>query len=152
MSNQFPSGVPGHSYNRIFETIVKDPSSPTLEEMASYFIYKKAKREWATNYCQRNNQKPDEKILAEYVATYTESRLEGLSKEGQQIVASFAQSVVEEVTPQILRRALRHRSFFREAGVAAVGATFYTLVLITIALIAKFADIDLKGILERVFK
>ncbi|MFZ2107173.1 MAG: hypothetical protein WAV18_17665 [Roseiarcus sp.] len=139
------------SYNKIFETLVKDASNPELEEMISYFIYKKSKREWATNFYERNGNKPNDQNLFEYVETYTPARLKGLLNEARGIIATYAESVIEEVTPQILQRALSERSFVRDASVAAAGGAIYTVILILLALIAKFADIDVLEVLERVF-
>jgi hypothetical protein len=146
-----PTDSGATNYNRIFEKLVKNPSDPSLEEMVSYFIYKRSKREWATEFYERNGKKPDDQHLAAYVETYTTSRLEGISKEGSGIVAAFADSVIDEVTPQILRRALKEKSFIRDALVATVGAMFYTVCLIVIFLILKFADIDVYSIAEKVF-
>jgi hypothetical protein len=141
---------PNHNYNSIFETIVRDSSSPKLDEMASYFLYKRAKREWATRYFERFKRKPDEPALIEYVESYTTTRLDGIVREGKGIVATYAESVIEEVTPQILKAALSERSFLRDASVAFVGAAIYTVILIAISLILAFADIDVYSIFHRV--
>jgi len=149
--SQVPPATEAPNYNHIFETLIPDPSSPGLEEMVSYFIYKRAKREWATKFYKRIGHKPDEAHLVEYVESYTESRLNGITSESQQIVASFAQSIIDEVRPQITEEALKERNFVRDAGVAAFGAAIYTLVLIVLALFAKFAHIDIVGIVESIF-
>lgn len=141
----------GSPYNAIFEKLVDD--APPDEQVAgaiAYVFYKVAKREWVMDFCERNGRPPNDAELNAYIATWTESRISGVADQARSSLASFASYVIEKERPRIVEEALRERSFWREAGVAFVGAFFYTVALLIFAVILKFAHIDLLAILEKI--
>ena len=137
-------------YNKIFETLIdRSGNEHVLIGYVAYVTYKVAKREWVRGFCTCNGRNPNPNELKQYISTRTDSRFTGLRNESAQILAAFADFIIEEERPSIEKKALQHQSFFRDAGVACVGALFYTLLLISFALLLKVADIDALGIFER---
>jgi len=62
-------------------------------------------------------------------------------------LAEYAQSVIENEEPRILKKALRG-SFWRAVWPSMVGALLYTLILIAFAIVLALSGIDLLGILK----
>lgn len=142
-----PSATP--DYNRLFEQLVDE--APDEEEVAgaiAYVLYKIAKREWVREFIERERRRPTDAEIRAYISTWTDSRINGVRSEARSSLASFAAYVIEREKPNIVEEALKHRSFFREAGVAFVGAFLYTIALLLFAVVLKFAHIDLLSILQ----
>ncbi|MGB8276473.1 MAG: hypothetical protein WCF20_00830 [Methylovirgula sp.] len=138
-------------YNTIFEKLVGDPEEENLEGYISYVYYKQTKREWVLKFQQKNGRKPNDKELQDYVETWTESSLSAYQKKAEQALIEFITYIIDNERPKILREALQHRSFVRDASVAFVGAFLYTVFLIAVTLALKFADIDLVTIMQKIF-
>lgn len=136
-------------YNPIFGQLVPEgePESELLPGMVTYSLYKIAKREWATDFFKRNGRKPDETELGEYIRTWTPTRLAGVRKEAEFFVASFSGSVLDDNAPRIREEALRG-TFWRSVGVSIFAALLYTLLLIAVVIVLRFAGIDLLSIFQ----
>jgi hypothetical protein len=99
------------NYNAIFEKFVdaaQDDQSEIVGIIA-YGIYKTAKREWVIDFKEREERSPTEAELKAYVSSWTESRIDGAKQNAAQVIAEFAQTVVDEQEPRILRSALQGR-------------------------------------------
>lgn len=145
------SQVAPPDYNPIFEKLVAGdaPDPESLPGIVAYSLYKIAKREWATDHFARTGQRPSEADLKAYIATWTPSRLNGLVQEGNGVLLSFTEQVIEDNRSAIREEALQGslgRSI--KHGILAAGA--YTIILIALAFILKFAGIDLVGALQSV--
>lgn len=115
--------------------------------MVTYCLYKIAKREWATDFFRRNGRKPDENELDDYIRTWTPTRIAGVRKEAEFFVASFSGSVLEDNAPRIREDALRG-TFWRSLGISVLAALIYTLLLIAVVIVLRFAGIDLVSIVQ----
>ncbi|MBO0903953.1 hypothetical protein J1C47_09890 [Jiella sp. MQZ13P-4] len=148
--NQTPAPPEPH-YNPIFERLVNvdQPMAENLSGMIAYCLYKIAKREWATDFFQRNGRKPNETELDEYLRTWTTTRIAGAEKEADAVLLDFAGSVVDENTPRIREDALRG-TFWGSVWTSCLAAFLYTVFLIGAAVILKSAGIDLLSIVQSV--
>ncbi|HZJ13200.1 MAG TPA: hypothetical protein VFD26_11250 [Methyloceanibacter sp.] len=133
-------------YNPIFEKLVDQDGSETRGIIA-YGFYKVAKREWAEKVHEEEGRAPTPDALRAYIATWTPSRLEGVRKEADQLLAAYAENVIAEAEPRILKNALRG-GFWRGVGASMVAAVLYTLILIAFATILAWSGVDLIGILK----
>lgn len=135
------SDAPDDHYNPIFERLY-DREGGRLAGFVAYGIYKIAKREWAADIREQHGRAPNQDELKHYIGTWTLSRLDGLRQEADQALGRYAEEVVEEARPQILREALQG-SFWRSVGASITAATLYTLILIALAVIAAVMGVDL---------
>jgi hypothetical protein len=138
-----PAGGSQPPYNPVFTHFVDLDSDgdDQLEGLVAYGFYKLAKREWARDIAEREHRKPSEAELAAYVATWTASRLNGLRAQARAVLASFAESVVDDARPRILREALRG-SAPKTVGLNILSAFLYTLLLLALLIILRFAGVD----------
>lgn len=145
--------TPRRKYNPVFEKLVDGADQDNTSSIAgivAYSLYKIAKREWVTDFSAEHSRKPNDVELDQYINTWTDSRLSGVRTEANQLLAGFASYVVDQEKPNIVKEALQHRSFLRDAGVACAGAFFYTCLLIGFAFLLKVVDIDVISIFDRV--
>lgn len=139
----------GPGYNPLFEELVPigEMESDLLPGMVTYCLYKIAKREWATAFFRANGRKPNEDELDGYIRTWTPSRIAGVRKEADFFVASFSGSVIGDSAPRIREEALRG-TFWRSVGISVFAALLYTLLLISVLIVLRFAGIDLLSIFQ----
>lgn len=138
----------GPEYNPIFEQLVDGNADQhnELVGIVAYALYKRAKREWALDMRDRTGRKPTEEQLSDYIRSWTSSRLEGLKTEAAGILAAFADYVVQEQEPRILKDAVKGR-FWRSVGTSMAANFFYTILLILAALFLAYTKPDFLGIL-----
>lgn len=138
-------------YNPIFERFVNVtlPEDQVLPGMVAYCLYKIAKREWATDFFERTGRKPNAGELDEYIRTWTNTRIAGAQKEADAVLLAFASSVIDENTPRIREDALRG-TFWTAVWNSMVAASLYTLCLIGLVVILRFAGIDLLSIFQSI--
>jgi hypothetical protein len=142
-------GKPG--FNPIFgQFVATDAETDTLlRGLVAYGLYKIAKREWASELFDAENRPPREDELAAYVRTWTPSNIEGKREQAETILAQYADAVVDAATPGIEKEALRG-SLWRAVGYTIAGNVLYTLLLILIAVVLKWAGVDLLGLAEKI--
>lgn len=142
---------PVENYNPIFEKLVarKDSEPESLPGMVAYSLYKIAKREWTTAHINRTGGKPTEQELDAYIATWTPSRLDGLQQQGNGVLASFAQEVIDENQAAIREDALKG-TFGRSIRHGVAAAATYTAILLILALGLRVLGIDLLGALQSI--
>lgn len=138
-------------YNPIFGQLVPqgELEGDLLPGMVTYSLYKIAKREWATDFFKRNGRKPVEAELNEYIRTWTPTRIAGVRKEAEFFVASFSGSVLEDNAPRIREEALKG-TFWRSVGISIFSALLYTLLLIALVIVLRFAGIDLLSLFQTI--
>ncbi|MCF1502528.1 hypothetical protein L0F51_01945 [Afifella sp. H1R] len=135
-------------HNPIFERFVdKNAPDRELEGMIAYCLYKRAKREWATEHFQRAGHKPSEEELEAYIRTWTPSRIAGALKEAEAVINAFAGSVIESNESRIREDALRG-TFWRSVGTSMFAALLYTLILIAVVVVAQVAGVDVVSIVS----
>lgn len=137
----------GPAYNPIFEQLVdgNDDQHNELIGIVAYALYKRAKREWASDLRTRGGSKPSEVQLSDYMRSWTPSRLEGLKTEAAGILAEFADYVVQAQEPRILRDAVKGK-FWRGVGTSMAANFFYTVILILAALVLARTQPDILSI------
>jgi hypothetical protein len=142
-------GKPG--FNPIFgQFVATDAETDTLlRGLVAYGLLKIAKREWASELFDAENRPPREDELAAYVRTWTPSNIEGKREQAETILAQYADAVVDAATPGIEKEALRG-SLWRAVGYTIAGNVLYTLLLILIAVVLKWAGVDLLGLAEKI--
>lgn len=133
------------AYNAVFEKIVRDPKNPEVVQLVAYGLYKIAKREWV----QTKGRKPNENELAAYAETWTPQQLQDKLTAAQSALVAYAESVVDDARPAILKEALRG-SGWKAFWISIVAAITYTIVLIAIAVVLKIVGVDLIGVIEKV--
>jgi hypothetical protein len=137
------------NYNPIFERFV-DPERPEAEQLTgivAYGLYKIAKREWASELHNREERRPNEEELAAYIRTWTESRIKGTLEQAEGIMGTFSAVVVESASPEIREDALRG-SFWEGVWRNIAANALYTLGLIAIVVILKWAGVDLLSLFK----
>lgn len=133
-------------YNPIYEKLV-DEADHELIGLVAYALYKRSKREWASNIRARDSRGPTPEQLDGFVETWTSDRLEGLRIEARSVLTDFAGEVVDSERPHIVEDALRG-TFWGAVWPSVVAALIYTGGLISVAIILKFAGVDLIGIYQ----
>lgn len=139
-------------HNRIFEKLIDEnpEDEHILVGVVAYFYYKAAKREWVQNYCEAHERAPTEVELRAYISSWTDMRIEGVREQANVALTSYASYILDKERPKIVEETLKHRSFWRESGIACFGAFLWTVILIVFAVILKLAHIDLLAILKNV--
>ena len=150
-------------YNPIFERLIEECEEDELVGLVAYGIYKRAKRAWASKLWARDNQSPNEDDLRKYVDTWTDDRLEAIVVEARSALADFGASMISEQEPAIREEAIAGeirkmlsiviegtkmswRKFFESVGLSLLGAFFYTVLLILLVLVLRYAGVDLLDI------
>lgn len=141
-----PAIQPPPPHNPIFAKFVDGSGDPLLGYVA-YGIYKSRKREWAAEHAKRTGNPPAASELAAYHATWTDGLIESTRQIAEASLGAYADVVVAEETPEILKEALRG-SFWRDVGVSIFAAFIFTLILILLAVILAISGIDLLAILS----
>lgn len=137
MSQNGGSGVGAPDYNDIFERLVssdEDGQINALEGFVAYGFYKVAKREWAMKIRETESRGPNPEELKAYIATWTDSRIDGLFDSAQETLASYAAEVIEDETPAIKDAALQEKvagalEEFRKGSKITAGSAFLSFVM-----------------------
>lgn len=134
-------------YNPIFTRFVpiNEADGPSIPGLVAYGLYKVAKREWVLEFTNQNSREPTEDERRNYVATWTESRLAGLAKQAEGAMGEFAETIVVANAPAIREDALKG-SIPRAIWTSMAASFFYTLLLIGVILVLRYAGVDLLSI------
>ena len=131
----------------MYERLV-DQGGNEVSGYIAYGLYKHAKREWVRNFeADHGGRSPDGAEQASYVATYTPQIMAALETQANSILAQFASGAVDDARPEILKEALRG-SAVKAIGLSLVANGIYTLLLIALVLILRYAGVDLLGIFD----
>ncbi len=110
--------------------------------MVAYGIYKTSKREWITEFAEQNARTPNDQELSAYAATWTPQLLQNANDAASSALAAYAESVIEEARPGILKDALKG-SGVRAVLLNMLAALLYTVALIFVVIVLKWAGVDL---------
>src|SRR4051812_23268433 len=115
----------------MFPQLVKEADTPEqkLIGFIAYGLYEEARREWASDFREREDRYPGENELRAYERSWTASRLDGIRNAAVQLVAAYADTVMNQLEAEILRRALKGQ-FWRSVGRWLFSALVYTLVVL----------------------
>lgn len=136
------------NHNPLFETFrQRTADGNELVGLVAYSLYKRAKWEWATELWNREGRKPTEVELQAYTRTWTDSMISGKLQEADGILATYAASVVDDVSPSIREDALRGTAI-RSVSQSIAANFIYTILLICIVIILKVSGVDLLSIAQ----
>src|SRR5215218_6390974 len=115
----------------MFPQLVKEADTPEQKFIGfiAFGLYEEARREWASDFRDREGRYPAENELRAYERSWTASRLDGIRNAAVQLVAAYADTVSNQIEAEILRRALKGR-FWRSMGRWLFSAVIYTLALL----------------------
>jgi len=115
----------------MFPQLVKEADTPEqkLIGFIAYGLYEEARREWASDFRDREGRYPAENELRAYERSWTASRLDGIRNAAVQLVAAYADTVSNQIEAEVLRRALKGR-FWRGVGQWLFSALVYTLAIL----------------------
>lgn len=134
-------------FDPIFPQLVNEGDSPDRKLIGyiGFGLYHESKREWASEFRQREGRYPSEEDTQAYERSWTGSRKSALENAAAQLLAAYADSVVSQLEVQILRSALRG-SFLRFVGRWVFSAALYTLALIGITAALLWSGVELPAV------
>jgi hypothetical protein len=137
-------------YNPIFESLVDRPAEgeETIIGIVAYALYKLAKREWISDFRERNGRPPTDAEVREYQKMWTPSLLEGKKSEAVQIIAEFSAGIVDKARPSILKEALRG-SAWRATSINILSSFIYTLLVLGVVLVIAATGWDIPALLQK---
>lgn len=115
----------------MFPQLVKEASSPEQKVIGfiAFGLYEEARREWASDFRDREGRYPVEDEFRAYERSWTASRLDAIRNAAVQVVAAYADTVSNQLEAEILRRVLKGR-FWRSVGRWLFSALIYTLAVV----------------------
>ena len=91
---------------------------------------------------------PTHEELIAYYETWTPTQIEAFRDRAQASLAAFGSSVVEDAKPEIFKEALQGR-FWGDVWRAMFASFLYTLLLIAMVLVLRWAGVDFLELLEK---
>jgi len=134
------------TYNAMYERLGEGGSN-RIHGYIAYGLYKNAKREWIRQFEADNGRKPKVAEVKAYVDGYTPQMLEVFQSQAGSVLAEFADGAISEAKPSIVEEALKG-GFWRSVIQSIAANTLYTLGLIAIVLVLKWAGVDLLSIVS----
>lgn len=120
-------------YNTVFERLSATESP--LAGAVAYALYKNAKRQWIQEFRENNGRRPNDSECKHHTATQTDAVLLAYLAQADQILAEFAQKVINDERPQILTEALAG-NFWRSFWPSFWASIAFMTVLAVIVVIA----------------
>lgn len=134
------------SYNRLFETFVDNQPSKILGYVA-YGLYKESKRQWVQQETSTRGVAPTDTQIRGHVGSYTPALQDSLLKSAETALAAFAAEAIEEAKPAIVQEALRG-SAASAIRIGLLTNLIYTVLLVALAIVLKYAGVDILGIFQ----
>lgn len=125
----------------LFERFTNDPEH-RVRGLIAYGLYKAAKREWVDDFTERAGTPPAAIDVATYTSTWTPLMVAGKISEANQVLQEFADTIIAAERPAIIEAALRG-STARTVLLNVVSAFLYTLILIGVVVVLRYAGVDL---------
>src|SRR5215213_5538212 len=123
------------------QLVEADTPEQKLIGFIAYGLYEEARREWASDFRDREGRYPVDNELRAYERSWTASRLDGIRNAAVQLVAAYAETVSNQIEAEVLRRALKGR-FWRSVGQSLFSALIYTLAVLGTAVALGRSGID----------
>jgi hypothetical protein len=141
-------------YNTVYEKLVQRDDD--LIGLIAYALYKQHKRDWLIAYRQREDREPSVAELSAYLTSQELDRTVLMYRErAEAVLNQFAEQIIDRATPDIQRSAIsseisRSLTWWRQLPAGIFAAIVYSVLLILIALVLRYAGIDFLGILSAV--
>lgn len=130
----------------MYETLVEQGDN-TVQGFVAYCLYKHGKREWIQKFEADNNRVPTPEELKAYVSTYTSQPIAAVQAQAAGILAEFADSAVNDARAGIVEETLKG-STAKSIRDSITANAIYTLVLVVLVVVLKYAGVDILGILN----
>ncbi|MCZ8373771.1 MAG: hypothetical protein O9342_00230 [Beijerinckiaceae bacterium] len=140
-----PEPVVDGYYNPVFQRLVDAEGEhfSLTRGMVAYGIYKLGKREWIQSFVAEKGRRPTPEEVRGYAeAMQTETQLGNLRSRADQVLGTFAQSVIADEKPRIVEEALRG-SFMQAFWPSFVSSVVFAVLLIIIGLFAAMNGIGI---------
>jgi hypothetical protein len=136
-------------FDPIFPQLVKEAEAPEqkLIGFIAYGFYEEARREWASDFRDREGRYPAEGDVRAYERSWTASRLDGIRNAAVQLVATYADSIAHQLEADILRRALKGH-FWRSVGRWLLSAFLFSLAVLGALIALARYGVDPIGALQ----
>ena len=136
------------SYNTLFETFV-DNQPNKIKGYIAYGLYKRAKREWIQQKTIANGTPPGSADITAYAGMFTQQTIDTYFTQSEFALAEFADEAIENARADILRDALKG-SAWKAIGLGVATNFVYTLILLGIVFVLKWAGVDFVGLVQSV--
>lgn len=139
------SSPPPEFYNNVFDRLVGDAdhqSESLLSSLVAYGLYKLSKRQWLLTHKRGNDTTPAESDYRTFAASQTDEALEAYRARANQIVALYANTVMDTESPKLLKEAVKG-SFWRAFWPSFLATVIFTALIIVIVLAAALNGIGL---------
>lgn len=144
------SDVEPTSYNTVYETLVQRDDD--LVGLIAYALYKQHKRDWLIAHHQKLGRSPSEQELGAYLtAQKLDSTVVMYRERATTVLENFGDAILSRATPDIAREAITSEitsalKWWRQIPTGIATALAYTLLLIAIALVLRYAGIDVLSV------
>ena len=120
-------------YNTVFDRL--SSSKEPLRSAVAYALYKNAKREWIHAFRSSNGKRPTAEETKSHPITQTDSILEAYKAQADQILAEYADAIIDDERPKILKDALRG-NFWTSFWPSFWASIAYTAILAALVIFA----------------
>lgn len=129
---------PQNDYNTVFEKLVAEADADKqLVGLVAYGLYKISKREWVMQFREEHDgRKPTDEDQKAYARSLTSTILDGYRSQANEVVAGYANAVVESERPRIYKEAIAGtflRSFWPSLAASVVFAALLALIVVIAA-------------------
>ena len=139
------TAAPQPDYNTVFQQLVSeaDPAEKQLIGLVAYGLYKVSKREWVMTFRAENDgNKPSEADQTALARGQTNTILDGYRSQAAELVAGYANAVLEGERPRIYKEAIAG-SFMRSFWPSLAASTAFAAILSLIVIIAAINGVGL---------
>ncbi|CAL8968545.1 hypothetical protein RHODGE_RHODGE_04595 [Rhodoplanes serenus] len=148
------SGPDRKSYNTVYERLVQRDDD--LVGLIAYALYKQHKRDWLVEHRERQGRDPNDDELKAYLTAQQLDRMIQMYRErAETVLNEFGDQILQEATPEIQRAAISAEiatslAWWRQLPTGIASAFAYSLLLVGLTLVLRFAGVDVLGILTAV--
>jgi hypothetical protein len=144
--------VSASPYNTVYEKLVIRDDD--LVGLISYALYKQRKRSWVMEFKSQKSRAPNDDEGNSYlIGETTSARLNDYRQQAEAILAAYADEIIRSATPDIQKQAIAGKieqslRWYQQIPGGVVAAFAYSVFLICVVLVLKFAGIDILSILD----
>lgn len=141
------------NHNPVFDLL--GAGTDDIECLVAYSLYKRHKRQWATEFQAKEDRKPNQQEDAAFAtAVCTEDQLKRYRQNAQDLIIAFANEVLEDERPEIEKEAITARieaaaltvsgsaSFWKQVQVGLASSLITTAVLIVLTVALALFGVD----------
>lgn len=140
------------NYNTVYEKVVRRDDD--LVGLIAYALYKQNKRDWLIQQRQRKGKDPTETELGAYLtAQQLDRTIQMYRDQAEAVLKDFGEQVIERATPELQQAAISGKieetlRWYKQLPTGIAAAFIYTVILILIALVLRYAGIDFLSIIS----